>query len=1000
MRLLHYVHDKLLLSDFRGKTIPPYAILSHRWSKSETLVEDIFNGTYKEKVDGYQKLRFCANQAAKDDLQYFWIDTCCIDRWNNDELSDAINSMFRWYRNAARCYVFLSDVSLLAADGVDRMSCSDWKVSFRASRWFTRGWTLQELIAPKSVEFFSREGQSLGNKASLDSLIYEITSIPLAALRNSPLDQFSTTERRRWADNRATTEEEDIVYCLLGLLGVSMPITYGEGQESARRRLQEELEPTDSAPSIIPLSRNEFFVGRESQLAELEAKLFSNRRTTTMLAIVGLGGTGKSQLALEVAYRARLNDKDCLVFWMDATDTDSLYRSYARMAQKLSIGCDNDQADIEQIVKRCLAEISTRKCLLIFDNTGGMTIRPGASSTRVAADLANFLPSSNLCSVVFTTTESTVVEALASQNIIALHKLTPDAALRMLQNRLTRPLSDTEQQEAMHLLEELLYLPLVVVQAAACINASGMTVQQYQAQLAKHKEATLIDSNALSEGVVQECSLRNTAAATLDLSMSQICYSNAVATNYLFSAACLDRKGILLDLLEAASPQEREDGIKVLAKYALITRRPAESAFDIDRLVHCALRRRLQTEGRLQEWVQRTIKQLLRLFPDHNHSERSKCRRLLPHTQYVLSHTQRDVDEERLDLAWRCAKALYSDGQYKRTEELQVQVIQARRKMLGDEHPETLRSQACLALTYCRQGRWSEAEHLQMQVRQTTKRVLSNEHPDTLTSMNDLATTYRHQEQWSKAEELDLEALQTRKRVLGKEHPHTLTSIAHLASTYSHQGRWDEAAVLQVQVMQAAKSVLGNEHPHTLNSIAHLASTYSFQGRWDEAAELQLQVMQTTQRVLGDGHPHTLASMNTLASIYRRQRRWGEAVKLQSQVTQITKQLLGSEHPDTLASNTRLASAYWHQGRWSEAEELDEKVLETRKKVLGNKHPDTLTSMYNLACTYQSQSCHDKALALIRVCFQSRQEVLGEQHPDTQSALKALNKWRGDAQEQ
>ncbi|KAF1834326.1 HET-domain-containing protein, partial [Decorospora gaudefroyi] len=273
MRLLHFdALGRLALANFRGKTIPPYAILSHRWSDSEILIEDISNATYKKKEEGYRKLQFCAERAAQDELQYFWIDTCCIDRWNNDERSKAINSMFQWYKDATRCYVFLSDVSVSTA--TEPVQRSDWEASFRASAWFTRGWTLQELIAPVSVEFFSREGHLIGDKASLDQLIHDITGIPLAALRNRPLHGFSTSERKRWAEGRITTEEEDIVYCLLGILGVSMPTTYGEGQESARSRLQAELEGASNAPSIIPFSQNHRFVGRELQLAELEAKLF------------------------------------------------------------------------------------------------------------------------------------------------------------------------------------------------------------------------------------------------------------------------------------------------------------------------------------------------------------------------------------------------------------------------------------------------------------------------------------------------------------------------------------------------------------------------------------------------------------------------------------------------------------------------------------------------------------------------------------------------------
>jgi hypothetical protein len=183
MRLLHRdALDRLILTDFRGKPIPPYAILSHRWSDFEILIEDVLNGTYKGKEESYQKLRFCAEQAAQDGLQYFWIDTCCIDTWDNHERSRAINSMFQWYRNAARCYVFLSDVSVSSA--TDASQRSNWEVSFRNSKWFTRGWTLQELIAPVSVEFFSCEGRRIGDKKSLDQLIHDRTSIPLAALHN------------------------------------------------------------------------------------------------------------------------------------------------------------------------------------------------------------------------------------------------------------------------------------------------------------------------------------------------------------------------------------------------------------------------------------------------------------------------------------------------------------------------------------------------------------------------------------------------------------------------------------------------------------------------------------------------------------------------------------------------------------------------------------------------------------------------------------------------
>jgi tetratricopeptide (TPR) repeat protein len=865
MRLLHFDQvGKLILTDFRGKTTPPYAILSHRWGDSEILIEDISNGAYKKKEEGYQKLRFCADQAAQDELQYFWIDTCCIDRWNLRERSKAINSMFQWYKDATRCYVFLLDVSVSTT--TEPVQRSDWEASFRASAWFTRGWTLQELIAPVSVEFFSREGYPIGDKASLGQLLHDITGIPLTALRNCPLNEFTISERRQWAKNRKTTEEEDIVYCLLGILGVSMPTAYGEGQESARRRLQAEEEAASNAPSVIPFSRNDHFVGRESQLAELEAKLFSNAQFTTTLAIVGPGGTGKSQLALEVAHRTKQKNKSCSVFWIDASDKDSFYQSYAVVAQKLNVpGWDNDQADIKQLVKCCVAKFSARQCLLIFDNIEDTTLRSGSSSTTEVADIADCMPQSKLCSAIFTTTNTNTAQALASQNIITLQELTLYAALRMLQVRLERPFANTEQQEAEHLLRELSYLPLAVMQVAACMKASGMTVQEYQSRLDGYKELSTKHSGDSSGGRLQGFGIKDPVAAALFLSIDHISRDNAFAADCLFLAACLDRKDISLDLLEAASTQAREDAIRILDKYALVTRRPAESALDVHRLVHQALRKRLQVQGRLIQWTQRTIAQLLQVFPDDDHGNRSKWRRLLPHAQYALSHSLADdYNEERIRLASKCATTLFSDGRYKEAEELQVQVMQTKKRVLTDEHPETLTSMHNLALTYEVQGRLKEAEELQVQVVQTKKRVLTNEHPNTLTSMNNLASTYMDLGRWKEAEELQVQVMQTSKRVLADEHPNTLISMSNLALTYSYLGRLEEAEELQVQVLQTEKRVLTDEHPDTLTSMHNLAFTLQSQARYEEAFALMERCIQLREQVLGEQHPDTQSSLNML----------------------------------------------------------------------------------------------------------------------------------------
>jgi hypothetical protein len=239
MRLLNLNTDGSFGSTWFSDSVPPYAILSHTWGSDEVTFQDIRDGTGSNKTGGFQKLQFCASQAKDDDLHYFWVDTCCIDKSDLNELTTAINSMFRWYQNAARCYVYLSDVSARTRDG--QSVHAEWISAFRNSRWFKRGWTLQELLAPKIVVFYSRDSVRLGDRSSLEQQIAEITRIPIQALRRQALSKFSIEERFSWVQERQTTKEEDQAYCLLGIFNTSLPLLYGEGQSNAMRRLRKEI---------------------------------------------------------------------------------------------------------------------------------------------------------------------------------------------------------------------------------------------------------------------------------------------------------------------------------------------------------------------------------------------------------------------------------------------------------------------------------------------------------------------------------------------------------------------------------------------------------------------------------------------------------------------------------------------------------------------------------------------------------------------------------------
>lgn len=243
MRLLQLGdHGELSLTRDLLRDIPPYAILSHTWGPDadEVNFKDLQDGTGKTK-EGYKKILFCGNQAKLDCLQYFWVDTCCIDKSNNSELSEAIISMFRWYSNATKCYVYLSDVIRPVPDA-DHANPLPRYEDLKTSRWFTRGWTLQELVAPASVEFYTKDRKMIGNKVSLEQDIHEITKIPVEALRGSSLASFTTIERLSWTSSRQTSREEDMAYSLLGIFDVNIPPLYGEGKEKALSRLREAID--------------------------------------------------------------------------------------------------------------------------------------------------------------------------------------------------------------------------------------------------------------------------------------------------------------------------------------------------------------------------------------------------------------------------------------------------------------------------------------------------------------------------------------------------------------------------------------------------------------------------------------------------------------------------------------------------------------------------------------------------------------------------------------
>ncbi|RYP42629.1 hypothetical protein DL768_010304 [Monosporascus sp. mg162] len=682
MRLLKRQGDgSVTLTKDLTDNLPPYAILSHTWGDDdqEVTFDDVTRGLGQHK-DGYRKIEFCAKQASADGLQHFWVDSCCINKSSSAELQEAITSMFRWYQNASKCYVYLSDVSNdnKQMNELPRLS---WEPAFRKSRWFTRGWTLQELIAPRCVEFFSVEGQKIGNKTSLEHLVYEITGIPINALRGRPLSEFGINERMLWSRGRETKRKEDKAYSLLGIFGVSTYVSYGEGEEHAMNRLREEIDkclrfrPDQKTHFMVPFGRNEGFVGRDHILQQLLTRIppSANKDDCQRMAIEGLGGVGKTQIALEAAYRVRDMDPHCSVFWVPAINAASLENSYREIGQKLQVqGINKDNADVKTLVKLALSQENAGKWLLIIDNADDLKLLFG-----VPQSLSDYLPISRNGSILLTTRDHRTAFTFTNRqaDIITIIEMSEAEALAMLQNDLSESQVQSKQ-DTKRLLKALAYLPLAIKQASAYIATEQLSISEYL-NLYRTSDADMI--GLLSEHFedqhrYQEAKrTQNPIATTWLISFNQITDMNNLAV-------VLDNQGKYdeaeqmhrqtLELKEKVLGREHPDTLASMNNLALIW----------------------DSQGKYDE-AEQMHRQTLELKEKVLGREHPSTLRSMNNLALVLD----------------------SQGKYDEAEQMHRQTLELKEKVLGRKHPDTLVSMNNLGLVLKSQGKYDEAEQMHQQ---------------------------------------------------------------------------------------------------------------------------------------------------------------------------------------------------------------------------------------------------------------------------------------------
>ncbi|KAN0069929.1 P-loop containing nucleoside triphosphate hydrolase protein [Elaphomyces granulatus] len=701
---------------------------------------------------------------------------------------------------------------------------------------------------------------------------------------------------------------------------------------------------------MVPFGRNPRFLGRHNEVVGLQETIVSKDQVRKM-AITGLGGVGKTQIALEIAYRIRDKKPEFSIFWIPATSVEKIEQAYMGIGERLGLQ-GVTPADMKKAVKAHLSSEKTGPWLLIIDNLDDMNV--WTTSDASSPTLKTYIPQSKYGFVLFTTRNQQLATSLVGPDVINIPKMDDKMATDLLRASLIRKDLVNDSQTTTQLLYQLSCLPLAIIQAASYMNQTGISVATYLSLLERQENEMVELLSQDFEDEWRYAESKNAVAVTWLISFHQIQRLNCLAADYLSFMSCIDPRDIPLSLLPPDSSQvKQQNALGLLKAYSFIAGQADDQTISLHRLVHLATRNWLQTGGMLEQWMVNTGKRVTDIFPSNAYENQILWREYLPHALFVLQSREFQNDTwDREDLAQKVAKCPYIDGRYHEAGVLFKEVFEKKRKRLKNDNVEMLDSMGWMSSTYRNQGQWTEAEKLGVQVMETSKTVLGPEHPNTLTGMSSLALTYQDQGRLTEAEKLGVQVIETRKTVLGPEHPETLISMANLALTYQNQGRWTEAEKLGTMDgggkagYASDGDMQGPEHPDTLTSMSNLASTYRKQGRWTEAEKLGVQVMETYKTVLGPEHPDTLASMHNLASTYRKQGRWTEAEKLGVQVMETYKTVLGPEHPDTLVSQR------------AEALSLLQDCVQLQEQRLGPTHPHTVSATADLKAWQEEHSTH------------------------------------------
>ncbi|KAF5632683.1 TPR domain protein [Fusarium sp. NRRL 52700] len=1001
MRLLQ-VHQNGSVSftkDLHDK-IPPYAILSHTWESDaqEVRLNDIKAQTAHTK-SGFKKLEFCRKQTTKDGLFHFWIDSCCIDQDNEVELTRSINSMFRWYRDATKCYVYLSDVPDKPKDDT-----SEWEKTFRQSRWFTRGWTLQELLAPHEIYLFSAQGQFLGDKKLLEQHIHSATKIPITALQGASPSQFSIEERFSWSENRQTKIPEDQVYCLLGLFDIHMPLIYGEGQDHAYKRLRKEIVTfrrlRPERFSTVPFSRDSNFVERPNILSWLNNKC---DEPAARVALVGIGGVGKSQAVIEYIYRLRDYRPETWVFWIYASSRERVEEAFTGICERLQLPGRHDRnTNIYQLVNAWLCDESNGRWLIILDNADDSKVFfPQSIPQNTTPPLLNYLPQSAHGSIIVTSRNREAALKIVGgvDNVMQVSPMEEDQALHLVQNKLH---TSANEEDMAKLSRSLDCIPLAITQACAYINRQPrMTVHTYLTDLYKDMEwkEALLDREL--GDLRRDGTVSSSISLTWSLSFESVEKERESAADLLYLISFFNPHAIpgwvLRQYKKTSSSADKDpddefdDDINLLVDLSFVTASMDHESYEVHALVQFCVRAWLSSLGIEGIWRRKFLELMVTHFPE-DYLNRHKCQQLIPHLEslYDLEPSSQDVADDWTCLLTNVAWFFRYDGNDRRAQDVATKALEARKAIEGDDNSPTLNAMTVLASALYGQGEYQKAEDISRQVMEGYAQLRGPQHSHTLICISNLAVMLRDQAKYGEAKLLFQQAWEGREKQLGPKHPDTIASLKNLALAWRDLGVYDRAASLAQQTLDRNVEILGERHPEISASKSVLAIILQEQGKIEEAEKLSRQVLTAREAELGENHLDTLTSAYNLASVLEDQGKYWVSEELNRRVLDGYEAELGKQHPTTLRIVSSLSVVLQNQGRYHESEVLNRRALEGLEAALGSTHHDSLTSKCILASTLRLQRQYEESERLHRQVLKERKEHCGEQHTGILSSIDNL----------